>query len=74
MSVYEQLRAGEYEANPPLDAFELLVLNALISSADEAHQARNNGEVAQELEVSRNAISRARQRLTHKIDIIPAGF
>lgn len=74
MSIYEKLRSGEYEANPPLDAFEILVLNALLASADEAHQARSNKDVGAEVGASRAGVSNARRRIASKIDIIKTGF
>jgi len=80
MNIFEKLRAGEYEAHPPLDEFEGLVLQALIASEDETRMARNNKTISDELsmnlgrQISRNAVARARRRIAHKVDIIKPGF
>ncbi len=70
MTVYEQLRAGEYTANPPLDPFEMLVLNALLASEDPSHQVRNSKDVARELGSTRRGVANTRRRIAQKIDII----
>lgn len=74
-STIERLASGEFTADPELDEFETSVLQSYISLFDgETGHVPNNREMAKVLDVSRNAIARARRRIAHKIDIIKPGF
>lgn len=66
----EQLRRGEYTAEPPLTPHERAVLDILI----ESERAVPNKEIAVRLGMSRGQVSRLRRAVSHKITSLRGGF
>ncbi len=74
-SVFDRLINSDFKIEQELTGFEKQVLTALIVlSNPEEGLIANNRDIADAIGVSRVAISKARKRLVHKIDIIKPGF